>query len=216
MKIDKSFGRVILLELVSQATGRKPLEFTIDNPRTTYVRMPHGGFSVHILTPGETDLAVELDNVKLLERRLPAGEHTVNTSDSGSLLVFAEPGSKQALALKQANDTKKEPGEVSTSDGNDTATRESVPSVMAPTQGMVIVSVRLTDKTPPNSPQLPPDDASHIFFQLNPPGEHERAMASLLSKVVAPPSTAAVNEFLNQDGTPSQRPVIERHCSCKH
>jgi hypothetical protein len=164
----------IFVDLIEAATNLKPLEFETED--AIFVRMPYGQFRVRIVAPQLTDITITMDDVELLRTKVGPGLALLSVDADGKPFVFAAPG--QAVAPPAAGDGDKQgllfelPAE-----GKPAAT----------THGFVIVAVKLADQAPSKQgPGVNGDKADLVFFQMNPPREHARALAANLHKVVPP------------------------------
>lgn len=201
-KIEKGFGREIVLDVVD-GKGLVPLGFEVEEPRAMQYRMvPHGKFGVKIYTPALTDVIVRLDNVKLLERRVDPGLTTLTTCADGTSFTFSPDGVKAPRQIAERPGQTAPVQEVPTDSDNTPAGQAPAEpeGPYAPSQGLLIVQVRFAHVTPPNSPELPPDDYAAVLIQMNPVRDHLAVMASVLSKVVRPPKPEGISDVLGPDG----------------
>lgn len=218
-KIEKGFGREIVLDVVD-AKGLVPLGFEVEEPRAMLYRMvPHGKFGVKILTPALTDVIVRLDNVTLLERRVDPGLTTLTTCSDGAAFTFSPDGVKAPRVFaERPGQTAPVQEEVPADSAAPVQAPAEPEGPYAPSQGLLIVQVRFAHITPPNSPELPPDDYAAVLIQMNPAPAHLTAMASVLSKVVRPAKPEGISDVLGPDGEvmPAHQ-HRERICSvCNH
>jgi hypothetical protein len=162
------------VDLISGVTGRKPLGFDTDD--TVFVRMPHGKFSVRVVTPAPTNVEVTVDGVKKLKATVPAGQlNMLAADDEGGEFVFGPRGEKPVCQLKDE----------ATEGGEPACSQPAEP--LADTHGLITVSVQFAEQ--PATKQGPAKKAGPtetVQFQMNQPGEHERALASNVHRLIPP------------------------------
>lgn len=168
MKTDKG----IHVDLISGVTGRKPLDFQTDE--AIFVRMPHGKFSVRVVAPLPTNVAISLDGVELLKTKVAPKQINLLSADSdGNDLQFAPPG---AAPIRPNKD-----------DEAQAITVTAKPERLAETHGLVLVSVQIAEQ--PKSkfgPAIKAGEAETVCFQMNAPGQHERALLTNFNRIVPP------------------------------
>lgn len=213
IRIEKSFEREIVVDIVDMAKNQVPIGFETDCPHMHYRRIPYGKFGVRIKTPEPTDVVIRLDNVVLEHRRVDPGDHTIARSSDGKSFVFAAPGSKPAPAPAEAAAV--EAPAVAQPESGSSATPEHLgPLNLAPSHGLVVVSMRFADVKPEHGPELPPDEVSHVVIQMNEPRAHLRTLAANVSTMVAPPAIPDGGDFVSTDGSKAGSPLPRRMCSC--
>lgn len=212
IKIDKGFGREIVVDVINDR-GNVPLGFTVHDPvHIEYRKVGYGKFGVKILTSAPTEVLLKLDGKVAVDRRIEPGLTSITTADDGGPLMFTPDG----FALPRVAERRTAPVEPAPTDGEPVAAAPEQPAApereYAPSQGLVIVELRMARVTPPNSPELPPDDYTPVLFQLNAPAEHLQALAESLSKVVAPEPGPEVSDLKDGENS-AQRRYPVRICS---
>ncbi len=191
---------MIIVDLLKPSTlspdgWLKPLEFEITEPPTLYVRIPNGQYAVRVMTSSETELRVLVDGAKVLEAKVAKGSHIFERDGQGRIFNFSEApavGAEPELVQQ-------------TLFGSD----EQAECVK--THGQVAIQVRFCDVGSSDESEFP----DPIFFQMNPPGVHEEALASLLSKMKAPPKLTAEHDIFGEHKGAEMIP--HRHCAnCGH
>jgi len=163
MKTDKG----IFVDLIRAKDGLKPLDVETDD--TILVRMEHGSFKVRIHSPQPADVMVHLDGTLTVETKVAQGMSMIDRGADGQPFVFTQPGKKAR-----------------TTDGDiqPTLFTEAVldnERPVAPSHGLVMVSVKFSEQ-----PGQKPDKSETVFFQMNPPQDHARAVAANLHRIVPP------------------------------
>lgn len=198
-------GEMITVDLLKPSTlsvdgWLKPIEFEITDPPTHFVRMPNGRFAVRVMTTADTELMIHVDGVKALEAKVSKGIHVFEKDSEGRLFNFREAGSTAKDAPELVQQTL-------------FGTEEE--ALCVKTHGAVVVHVRFCDVTVDNKPVYTPDYQQPVFFQMNPPGAHEEACASMLRKMKAPPKLTSAEDIFSEYKDAETLP--QRHCcNCPH
>jgi hypothetical protein len=187
----------IIVDLIKPSTlspdgWLKPLEFEITQPPTLYVRMPHGQFAVRVISSSQAEVKVSVDGASVLQAQVGKGVHVFDKDAEGRLFNFSNtPAAANVQPTLFDNDEQAE---------------------CTQTHGEVAIQVRFCDV---GSSSDKSEFMDPIYFQMNAPGDHEEALASLLSKMKAPPKlTAADDIFGDHDGVEM---TPHRHCcNCGH
>ncbi len=168
MKTDKG----IHVDLISGVSGRKPLDFQTD--RAIFVRMPHGQFSVRVVTPLPTNVAVSLDGVELLKTKVqPKQINLLSTDDEGNELRFDLPGESPARPVKDG-------------DRQDADTPKPAAS-LPKSNGLVLVSLQFAEQPKTKfGPARQAGETETVCFQMNAPGQHERALLANFNRIIPP------------------------------
>lgn len=168
MKTDKG----IHVDLISGVTGRKPLDF--QTGEAIFVRMPHGKFSVRVVAPLPTNVAISLDGVELLKTKVaPKQINLLSTDAEGNELQFAPPGTAPVRSQKD--------------DEEQDLVATPKPERLAKTHGLVLVSVQIAEQ--PKSkfgPAIKAGESETVCFQMNAPGQHERALLTNFNRIIPP------------------------------
>lgn len=187
---DRRPGEMIIVDLLKPSTlspdgWLKPIEFEITDPPTLYVRIPHGPFAVRVMTSSDAELMVHVDGAKVLEKKVGKGIHVFDKDADGKPLYF---GTAPAAAEGDGPQLVQE-----TLFGTDEVAE------CVKTHGQVAVHVRFCDvDNGTATPDVTPDYPQPVFFQMNAPGDHEEACASLLRKMKAPPKLTAAEDIFGE------------------
>lgn len=204
---DRRPGEMIIVDLLKPSTlspdgWLKPIEFELTEPPTLYVRIPHGPYAVRVMTSSDTEVMVHVDGVKVLEAKVAKGIHIFDRDSEGRLFSYGD-------ATPPAQDDVPEMVQ-QTLFGTD----EEASCVK--THGQVAVHVRFCDVTLGSvRPAVTPDFPQPVFFQMNPPGQHEEALASSLRRMKAPPKLTEADDIFGENK--SATPLPKRICvNCQH
>lgn len=200
-------GDMIIVDLVKPSTlspdgWLKPIEFELNDPPTLYVRVPHGQFAVRVMSTADTELMIHIDGQKVLDTRVSKGIHIFERDSEGRPFAYGRaPVVGETPELEQQ-----------TLFGSD----EEAECVK--THGQVAVHVRFADEQGPDGcprPGVSRDFSHPVFFQMNPPGEHEEALAGLLRRMKAPPKLTEADDIFSENG--DAKPLPKRMCiNCGH
>jgi hypothetical protein len=198
---------MIIVDLLKPSTlspdgWLKPIEFEITDPPTLYVRVPHGRYAVRVMTTADAEVLVHVDGVKAIEAKVTKGIHIFDKDSEGNFFTHGE---TTARAASEGPELVQQ-----TLFGTDEVAE------CVKTHGQVSVHVRFCDVTTGNGkPILTPDFQQPVFFQMNAPGAHEEACASLLRKLKAPPKLTAAEDIFGEHKDAETLP--QRHCcNCPH
>lgn len=204
LKIDKGFGRTILVDLEQPGKNLVAMGFEVEGPDIAYRIMPHGRWAVRIMTPEPTEVVIQLDGKTLLDTEIEAGVHTLHQGKDGTAFIYTRPGAEAQHVV--VSDTPKSEPEAK-DEKNERPKR-----FLAPSHGLVIVSLRIKPTKPQNAPELPPDEFVDLLFQMNPWAEHNKAVAANLSKMVAPEIPADGHGMTDENGKPIHIHVPHFRC----
>ena len=204
---DRRPGEMIIVDLLKPSTlspdgWLKPIEFELTEPPTLYVRIPHGAYAVRVMTSSDTELMVHVDGVKVLEAKVTKGIHIFDRDSEGRLFNFGE------ATPPAHNDVPEMVQQTLFSTGEEAS--------CVKTFGQVAVHVRFCDiDNGTVRPDVTPDYPQPVFFQMNPPGEHEEALAGLLRRMKAPPKLTEADDIFAE--AKDVKPMPKRICvNCQH
>ena len=215
-KIEKTFGRTILVDVVDMAKNMSPIGFETMNPSMSFVRMPHGKYGVRIKATEPVDCVIRQDNKVIFERQLEAGVvHTLTRQSDGKPFYFAAPGEKPAFVSDKAGlpvganeEEAKQLLLYPEADLGDDRYAES--------HGLIIVQVRFAHVQPDYGPLLPPDDFANVLFQFNTPADHNRAVVANFARMEAPDALPeGESDIVSPDGQRAN-PIPQRTCCIAH
>src|SRR4030095_9950437 len=158
--------------------------FDTHSPHMHYRRMPYGKFGVRIKTPEPTYVVIRLDNLVIEHRAVDPRAPTITCTSDGKPFVFAAPGTRIAPAPAEQSGVE-EPSANAAAEQS-TTPDFLAPLPLAPSHGLVIVSVRFVDIKPEHAPELPPDDFSHVCLQMNEHHAHLQAAADNIAAMIGP------------------------------
>jgi len=200
-------GDMIIVDLVKPSTlspdgWLKPIEFELTEPPTLYVRVPHGQFAVRVMSTADTEVMIHIDGVKVVDARVGKGIHIFSQDSDGRAFSYGD-------AAPAAETAAQEQKMLLASEEHDACVN---------THGQVAVHVRFADEVDSAGcprPGVSRDFAQPVFFQMNPPGAHEEALAGLLRRMKAPPKLSEADDIFAENG--DAKPVPKRMCiNCGH
>ncbi len=200
-------GDMIIVDLVKPSTlspdgWLKPIEFELNEPPTLYVRVPHGQFAVRVMSTADTEVMIHIGGVKVVDARVGKGIHIFSQDSEGRAFSYGDSAPTAETAAQEQQ----------------LLVANEEHDACANTHGQVAVHVRFADEVDAAGsprPGVSRDFAQPVFFQMNPPGQHEEALAGLLRRMKAPQKLTEADDIFSENG--DAKPVPKRMCiNCGH